>query len=245
MPKIQAQSQFFHIPLKILIQAVQNLQMIEAKKIKIHLQEHANDSDDDEERFVDFPFAYCNSDQDAERDKARDNVQKYVELKKSLQQEDQIDAHAHTIDNVGDGNQDGGNGSYVLQRDMVRSYESDYISLSDPGSFEETSKGLDTEDTQRHRSSRKVYKPIVPLEDFCLDLRFKDLKHFKKELVDFSMREGFEFRYVKNDSVRVRAVCLGKNCKWLILCSQCSRKRFFTVKNYILDHSCLLGATRN
>lgn len=64
-----------------------------------------------------------------------------------------------------------------------------------------------------------MYDLSAPLEDFYLDLRFIDLKHVKKELVDFSMREGFEFRYVKNDSVRVRAVCLGKNCKWLILCS--------------------------
>lgn len=55
-----------------------------------------------------------------------------------------------------------------------------------------------------------MYAPVVPLGEFFLDLKFKDQKLFKKKLVDFSTRRGFEFRYIKNDIVMVRAMCLGK-----------------------------------
>lgn len=55
-----------------------------------------------------------------------------------------------------------------------------------------------------------MYDPNIPLKDFFLDLRFKDLKVFKRELVEFSTRRGFEFMYIKNNVISVRTVCLGK-----------------------------------
>ena len=58
-----------------------------------------------------------------------------------------------------------------------------------------------------------IYDPNVPLDDFCLDLRFTDLKLFKQEFIEFSTRRGFEFKYIKNDSKRVRAKCARKECK--------------------------------
>lgn len=51
-----------------------------------------------------------------------------------------------------------------------------------------------------------------------LNLRFRDLKLFKKELVDILTKRGFEFRYIKNDAMRVRVVCSEKKYKWLISC---------------------------
>lgn len=144
--------------------------------------------------------------------------------------------------NPGDGE---GNVRYVFDFGKVSGFESDYISSSDPGSYDDTNEGLEAEDVQRHRSTRKIYDPNVGLEDFSLDLRFKDLQAFQKELVEFSSNKGFEFKYVKNDAVRVRAVCSMKNCKWLIQCSWCSGKKSFTVKHYVPHHSCLLGYTKN
>lgn len=41
-------------------------------------------SEDFKERLVDVPFVNCNSEPDEERDHARDNVSKYVQLKKSI-----------------------------------------------------------------------------------------------------------------------------------------------------------------
>lgn len=101
----------------------------------------------------------------------------------------------------------------------VTRYESGYISSSDPSSYVEASKGSDADDVKRHSSGRKTYDPNTALEDFFLDLSFKDLKAFKKELVDFSNKKCFEFKYIKNDAKRVRAVCFVKGYKWLILCS--------------------------
>lgn len=109
--------------------------------------------------------------------------------------------------------------------------------------------------TQVKDQIRKMHKDIdlaggslIPkchLRIFFLDLSFKDLKLFKKELVEFSTKRGFEFTYIKNDAVRVKAACSAKNCTWLILCSWCSAKKSFTVKHYVSQHTCLLGATRN
>lgn len=73
----------------------------------------------------------------------------------------------------------------------------------------------------------------TPLEDFSLDLGFKDLMLFKKELVDYSTMKGFEFKYIMNDIVKVRAICSRENYKWLILCSWCCQKKAFVVKNYV------------
>ena len=56
-------------------------------------------------------------------------------------------------------------------------------------------------------------RPNVPLEDFYLHLRFPTLKMFKFELVEFSVWKRFEFTFIKNDAVRVRAKCTAKSCK--------------------------------
>lgn len=169
-----------------------------------------------------MPFGDCNSNKDTRRDEARDKVRKYVELKNNLQEADEDANHKQTVDNSSDGDQECSNLRHVSEFVKASGYESDYISSLDPGSYEDTSEGSDIEGKQRYRSSRKMYDHSVPLEDFFLDLRFKDLKLFKNELVDFFVRKGFEFRYVKNDYVRIRAMCSGKNCKWLILYSWCS-----------------------
>ena len=63
--------------------------------------------------------------------------------------------------------------------------------------------------------------------------------------MDFSTRKGFEFKYMKNDALRVRARCSAKGCTWLILCSWCSGKKMYVVKHYVAEHSCLLQTTKN
>lgn len=127
----------------------------------------------------------------------------------------------------------------------VVGFESDYINSSNPGSYEETSLDSDTDDATRHRSKKKYFNPNIPLPDFSLDLGFKDLKQFKSELVDFSTRQGFEFRYMKNDALRLRAICSAIGCPWLILYCWCSGRKMYVVKHYIAAHSCLLHTIKN
>lgn len=100
----------------------------------------------------------------------------------------------------------------------VIGYESEYIDSSDPGSYDDTIEGTSSDEARRHKSIKKHYNPNVLLEDLCLDPRFPNLKLFKKELVQFSTSMGFEFKYIKNDAIRVKAQCSGKRYSLLILC---------------------------
>ena len=105
--------------------------------------------------------------------------------------------------------------------------------------------GSDVDDAKRHKSSNKYHDPSVPLVDFFIDLRFDDMKIFKKKLVEFSTRKRFEFKYIKNDSVRMGAKCFAKRCTWLILGSWCCDKKRYIVKHYVPNHTCLLETSWN
>ncbi|XP_039135770.1 uncharacterized protein LOC120273202 [Dioscorea cayenensis subsp. rotundata] len=124
-------------------------------------------------------------------------------------------------------------------------YDSDYLDSSDPGSYEDKSGESEVDDAKRYKASNNCYCPNTQLEDFYLDLRFDDLKSFKHELVQFSIRKGFAFQYVKNDGTRVREKCAAKGCKWLVFCSWCSGKKMHVLKKYIAEHSCLVGTSKN
>ena len=96
-----------------------------------------------------MPFIEYNSDEDAEREETRYKVRKYVELKKNLQQNDKIDVDETSAENEDDDRHDGSNVIPCSEFGKVRGYERDYISLSDPGSYEDTNKGLAAEDLKR------------------------------------------------------------------------------------------------
>lgn len=81
----------------------------------------------------------------------------------------------------------------------MHGHETEYLQSSNPASYEDTSEGFVGDDARRHRSSRRVFDPSKKLDDFFLDLRFKDLKQFKNELVEHSTSRGFKFKYLKND----------------------------------------------
>ena len=133
----------------------------------------------------------------------------------------------------------------TAESDKATGYDSKYIDSSDLGSYEDTSEGSSADDARRHRPRKNNYDPNVPFKDFFIGLQFENMKLFNGELVEFSTRKRFEFSYIKNDLVRVRAKCSPKGCKWLILCSWCSVKKVYVVKHYVADHSSILGATKN
>lgn len=207
-----------------------------------------DEGQDDEERLVSVPFINYSSDEDEERNQARDKVAKYIQLKKTIQKDvcerNNEDGDACRLGNVSESSARN-NMASTIESGKVIGYESDYIDSSDPGSYEETSGNSDADDAIRHRSSNKHYDPNAPLAEFFLDLRFVDLKQFKIELVEFLTRKGFELKYIKNDVKRVRARCSAKGCKWLILYSWSNGKKLYVVKNYVTQHSCLLKATKN
>ena len=68
------------------------------------------------------------------------------------------------------------------------------------------------------KSNNKNYDPKMSFTDFGLGLRFKDLNMFKVALPQFSTRDSFEFQYMKNDKVKVKAICFANGCNWNTLC---------------------------
>lgn len=207
-----------------------------------------NEDENDEERLVDVPFVDYVSDEDEEREQGRDIVSKYGNLKKSIQDEGKDNDEEQSGDeNPGGSTCEGmGYSEKITAKDgKVSGYQSDYIESSDPSSHEDISEGYDGDGAKWHTSMNKHYDNSMPLDDFIIDLRFVDLKQFKRELVASSTRKEFEFIYLKNDTVRVRARCSAKDYKWLILYSWCSARKLFVVKNYVGQHSCVLKTTKN
>ncbi|XP_012832963.1 PREDICTED: uncharacterized protein LOC105953830 [Erythranthe guttata] len=69
-------------------------------------------------------------------------------------------------------------------------------------------------------------------------------KDFRKALCLYAIEMGFEFRYVKNERVRVTAVCKDKDvkdCMWRILASIEHTNGFFYIRRYVKHHTCGSG----
>ncbi|XP_012839271.1 PREDICTED: uncharacterized protein LOC105959677 [Erythranthe guttata] len=67
---------------------------------------------------------------------------------------------------------------------------------------------------------------------------------FRKALCKFSVEVGFDFNYVKNERVRVTAVCeyrSSKNCMWRIHASIEKANGFFYIRKYEKHHTCGCG----
>ena len=136
-------------------------------------------------------------DADEEREHARDRGTKYIQSRKTIKEKaddsDKEHGDARTATDGRDYHTGNANKTHMNESGKVTSYEYDYIDLPDPWSYVDTSGGSDANDVMRHKSSKKFYGLSTQMEDFRLDLKFKDLKMFKNKLVEFSTRKGFEF----------------------------------------------------
>ena len=83
------------------------------------------------------------------------------------------------------------------------------------------------------------YKPEDMKKDFKfkLGMEFSSLKDFKYALMEHSVLNGKEVKFVKNDHKRVRAVCKRK-CGFLIMVSKVGGKQTFRVKTLVGGHKC-------
>lgn len=101
-------------------------------------------SNDDEDRLVDVPFMEDNTNIDEEIKEAREKVQKYIQLKKNMQKEDDenlvgIDVeNGDERDNINTVDEDIIVRVVRMQNDKVIGYQSKYMDSSDPGSHEDT-----------------------------------------------------------------------------------------------------------
>ncbi|RYR04293.1 uncharacterized protein [Arachis hypogaea] len=67
---------------------------------------------------------------------------------------------------------------------------------------------------------------------------FPTMESFKKALKDYFVHEGKDVLYIKNEKLRVRAACAGKECPWLIFTSWNSSKGCFQIKTLYNEHNC-------
>jgi len=72
---------------------------------------------------------------------------------------------------------------------------------------------------------------------FCLGMEFCSLKKFKQALKEYSALNGRKVISLKNDDIRVRAICKKKS-GFLILCSKVGGSHTFWVKTLVDSHSC-------
>ncbi|KAJ1433698.1 Transposase, MuDR, plant [Sesbania bispinosa] len=72
---------------------------------------------------------------------------------------------------------------------------------------------------------------------FQLGMEFSSLKQFKDAILEHSMLNGRQIRYVKNDTVRVRVAC-SQSCEFTMLVSRVGRSTTYRVKTLVGRHTC-------
>ena len=187
------------------------------EKDEVHVEERNESGNDDvDESLIDVQWSINeDSDMDDELCVAREKVKEYVQ-KNRVCIHNKVDAEVNDPDQgiraiVQTYN------SQLVTKNVVQN-ESDYMDSLYLGSYIDID-GSEDDEAQKVKSSNKNYNPKVPFTDFVLGLRLNDLKMFKMALTQFSTKERFEFKYKKNDKVRVRAICSTNGCNWSILCS--------------------------
>ncbi|XP_058756954.1 uncharacterized protein LOC131630180 [Vicia villosa] len=72
---------------------------------------------------------------------------------------------------------------------------------------------------------------------FKLGMEFKSLSEFKDAIREWSVLNGREISFVKNESYRVRVECKGK-CGFLALCSKVGDSHTYQIKTWVGTHTC-------
>ncbi|XP_058784822.1 uncharacterized protein LOC131659682 [Vicia villosa] len=69
-------------------------------------------------------------------------------------------------------------------------------------------------------------------------MEFNSLDEFREAIREWSVLNGREIKFVKNESYRVRVECRSK-CEFLILCSKVGHKHTFAIKTIFDKHTCV------
>ncbi|XP_052734133.1 uncharacterized protein LOC108339256 [Vigna angularis] len=126
-----------------------------------------------------------------------------------------------------------GEGSFILNE--VRDHD-----MNDQYNSDELDSNVDSDEDLRFSKGKfKKYRKDDMNKNFRFELgmEFCSLKKFKNALLEHSVLNGKEVKFVKNDLNRVRAVCKNK-CDFLIMASKVGGKQTFRVKTLVGRHSC-------
>ncbi|XP_058733542.1 uncharacterized protein LOC131605168 [Vicia villosa] len=107
-------------------------------------------------------------------------------------------------------------------------YHSDELNSDDPD---------DSCDEERPKYERFRKEHLNKDYKFKMVMEFNTLVEFREAIREWSVLNGREITFVKNESYRVRVQCTAK-CGFLVLCSKVAHKHTFAIKTLVDTHTC-------
>ncbi|KAF7120871.1 hypothetical protein RHSIM_Rhsim13G0222200 [Rhododendron simsii] len=74
---------------------------------------------------------------------------------------------------------------------------------------------------------------------FTVWMKFPSAKEFREAVRDYSIKEGKDIKFVKNETTRVKAKCATVDCGWSVMASLYQKGESFQVKTHKSEHDCL------
>ncbi|KAL4301674.1 hypothetical protein GQ457_10G014170 [Hibiscus cannabinus] len=181
---------------------------------------------DDRPELADDDTTDDNGAEDWKRGEAKDIKEKATDREQATYREGQPVQPDNVDEAYGSSEKDG----------KLEGYETDYISSSDPGEYEDSEQSDD--DAPRVRQSLfPRYDPNCVIPVWELGLRFDDNKQFKEAVRKYAFAKGVQLKIVKNEPNRTRFHCM-KGCPWTLFASTDKKLRCYTVKTYNHVHKC-------
>ncbi|KAG5531216.1 hypothetical protein RHGRI_025988 [Rhododendron griersonianum] len=74
---------------------------------------------------------------------------------------------------------------------------------------------------------------------FTVGMKFPSAKEFREAVREYSIKEGKDIKFVKNETTRVKAKCATEECGWSVMASLSQKGESFQVKSHKSEHDCL------
>ncbi|XP_040374570.1 uncharacterized protein LOC121052773 [Rosa chinensis] len=84
------------------------------------------------------------------------------------------------------------------------------------------------------------FNPKVDMEDpyFCKGMKFATAKILRAAIRERAIQKGWEAVFVKNDKVRIRAICMADDCPFELYASKMQHEDTLMIKTYNGTHNC-------
>ncbi|KAK8656350.1 hypothetical protein V6N13_098303 [Hibiscus sabdariffa] len=112
--------------------------------------------------------------------------------------------------------------------------ETEYMDSSDIGSYEIDSDG----DVISKKTDHVFFYSSTAHPRFELGMIFENSQQFKDALYAYAGGHIFNFKFVFNKKEKVRVVCKGKGCPYVVHASRDKSAGCFKVKTLVTDHNC-------
>ncbi|KAK8503914.1 hypothetical protein V6N12_019083 [Hibiscus sabdariffa] len=111
--------------------------------------------------------------------------------------------------------------------------ETEHSDSSDSGSYKSDSDA----EVVCQKSKHALYAS-TPAPTFHLGMIFDGPVQFRDALAAYAISKGFDIKYKRNESSRIRARCKAEGCPFEIFAGVDNRDGFFKIKTLVNDHSC-------